>query len=73
MMQTGFPDFICYKLKNELIFVECKTNGKLDKTEKLKARWYLENKYCSKFLIASKLKIKNRIHINYEEFTSDVL
>ena len=73
MMQTGFPDFIAFELQVELdlfeiIFIECKTNGRLDKIEKEKAKWYLDNHYCSKLYIASKVKEKNRIKIKYEEF-----
>ena len=49
----GFPDFIGFKLSGtqklcklfQLIFVECKTNNTLDKTEKLKMNWLLENNY----------------------------
>ena len=72
---TGFPDFIIYKEKPisnlmtyEVIFVECKSNSYLSKEEKEKARFYLENRYCSKFLIASKYKEKGRIKIKYEDF-----
>ena len=66
--QSGFPDFVCYKKLTEgvtnkeyqifyqVIFVESKSNGYLDKAEKEKAQWYLDNNYCSKFLIASKGK-----------------
>ena len=50
-----------------VIFIECKTNGYLSKEEKAKARWYLDNNYCSKFLIASKHKEKNKVIINYKE------
>ena len=50
-----------------VIFIECKTNGYLSKEEKAKARWYLDNNYCSKFLIASKHKEKNNVIINYKE------
>ena len=49
-----------------VIFVESKMNGTLDKQEKEKARWYLENNYCSKFLIAK--KGKKRGEIEYVEF-----
>jgi len=79
---TGFPDFFAYTtfggvniLHTELgeingyhcvIFVESKMNGTLSKTEKEKARWYLENNYCSKFLIAS--KGDKRGEIVYTEF-----
>ncbi len=75
MMQTGFPDFIAYKLISntmsgvyEVQFIECKTNGYLSKEEKAKAKWYLDNDYCSKFLIAYKTKVKNRVVVNYKEF-----
>lgn len=84
MMQTGFPDFIAYKMiipdlpKNlrqansfmrfDVQFIECKTNGYLSKIEKEKAKWYLKNNYCSKFSVASKYKEKNRVKINYKEF-----
>jgi hypothetical protein len=43
------------------VFVECKTNGYLSKEEKSKAKWYLENNYCSEFLIASKGTKKGEI------------
>lgn len=52
----------------EVIGVECKTNGKLDKGEKEKCRWLLDNNIFSKILIASKRKVKNRIEIDYNEF-----
>ena len=51
----------------EIIFVEVKTDGYLDKEEKAKAKWYLDNKYCSKFLIAKKTKVKNKIVVEYKE------
>lgn len=51
-----------------VIGIECKTNGYLDKIEKQKCKWYIDNKIFSKILIASKHKIKNRIHIEYKEF-----
>lgn len=66
MMQTGFPDFIAYKNQvaldlYEIIFVEVKSNGYLKPIEKEKAKWYLENDYCSNFLIASKGKKRGEI------------
>ena len=63
----GFNEPITNKFC-QIIFIECKINGYLDKTEKEKAKWYLDNNYCSKFLIASKTKVKNRIVIEYKEF-----
>ena len=52
---TGFPDFVCYNSEhNDVQGVECKVNGKLDKEEKEKCDWLLENNIFSKILIASK-------------------
>jgi len=113
MMQTGFPDFICYKkekyleiespccksdmtmiwdekekkyywscfkckkrtesisrIKGEYTvqFVEAKTNGYLSAIEREKARWYLENNICSKFLIAKKIKNGRKVEVEYKEF-----
>lgn len=56
------------KIMYEIIGVESKINGKLDREEKEKAHWYLKNKIFSKILIASKEKVKNKIVINYTEF-----
>jgi len=85
MMGAGFPDFIafrpmacslCYARmgnisteNHRIIGVESKMNGELDREEKEKCVWLLENKIFSKILIASKHKIKNRVHIEYEDFT----
>ena len=49
-----------------LIGVECKSNGYLDKIEKEKCVWYLENNIFSKILIAS--KGTKRGEIKYVEF-----
>ena len=77
---TGFPDFIAFRNISygdeengksslyEAIGVECKTNGTLDRTEKEKCKWYLDNRIFGKILIASKTKVKNRIVIKYEDF-----
>ena len=68
LSSTGFPDFICYQRSPRvLIFVEVKTNGKLDKQEREKAKWYLDNDYCDRFFVASKYKEKNRIQILLKE------
>lgn len=72
MMQTGFPDFVAYKRMGdlyEIYFIESKSNGYLTHEEKKKAVWYLDNSYCSNFLVAKKIKIKNRVHIEYTPFT----
>lgn len=49
-----------------VIGVEAKSNGYLDKTEKEKCKWLLENNIFSKILIAS--KSKKRGEIIYKEF-----
>lgn len=73
---TGFPDYFIYKLKDiayegflpyDVTFVECKSNGYLSKEEKEKARWYLKNNHCSKFLIAK--RSKKRGEIIYDDFS----
>jgi len=79
---TGFPDFIAfrknytpnkcsdgiYKWLYEVMGVESKINGYLDKVERMKCKWYLDNNAFSKILVASKTKVKNRIVIKYENF-----
>jgi hypothetical protein len=71
---SGFPDFIVLKIQvypegttkalYEVIGVEAKTNGYLDKDEKNKCLWLLKNQIFSKILIAS----KNDKEIIYKEF-----
>lgn len=71
---VGFPDFIAYqemKSMNEIapyqiVGVEVKSNGKLDKGEKEKCRWLLENRIFSNIVIAS--KGEKRGEIIYTEF-----
>lgn len=48
-------------LRYEIIFVEVKSRGYLSKEEKEKAKWYLDNKYCSVFIVASKGKKRGEI------------
>lgn len=59
---NGFPDFLAYQPFQDRVapmcFVEVKSNGYLSKEEKEKARWYLKNRYCKQFFIASKDKEK---------------
>ncbi len=75
---TGFPDFIAFKtektnvygdptprLLSRIVGVESKMNGYLDKTEKEKCKWLLDNKIFSKILIAS--KGEKRGEIKYTE------
>jgi hypothetical protein len=66
---TGFPDFIGFRRADsnyEVIGVEVKANGWLDRSEKEKCLWYLKNKIFSKILIAK--KSKKRGNIDYIDF-----
>ncbi len=72
---SGFPDFVCFKIARgymrefyEVIGVESKMDGKLDKAEKEKCKWLLENQIFSKILIANKIKIGRSVGIDYKEF-----
>jgi hypothetical protein len=80
-LSPGFPDYMVFKRYTinsdgstslgwyyDIIGVECKINGKLDKLEKEKCKWYLDNHIFSKILIAEKTKIKNKIEIKYKDF-----
>lgn len=68
---TGFPDFVCFKLagkKYDVIGIEVKTNGWLDKSEKEKCKWILKNKIFSKILIAKRGKKRGEIeYIDFEK------
>lgn len=81
---TGFPDFIIWRIqqigdtKTNTVFisfdvcaVECKSNGYLDKIEKGKCKWYLDNKVFNQILIASKKKEGRKVIIEYKEFKSE--
>jgi len=75
---TGFPDFVCilkyehthpnWRNKDFRVVngVEVKSNGYLDKTEKQKCKWLLDNHIFSKILVAK--KGKKRGEIIYNEF-----
>lgn len=65
IFNSGFGLMLC---QETIIGVEVKTNGYLDKTEKEKCQWYLDNNIFSKILIASKYKEKNRVKIKYTDF-----
>jgi len=69
---TGFPDFISFRKKGkqsyEVIGVEVKRNGWLDKTEKEKCEWYLKNKIFSRILIAKAVKDGRKVNIEYIDF-----
>jgi hypothetical protein len=70
MSFTGFPDFIAFRLskgkKYEIIGVEVKGGGWLEKSEKEKCRFLLDKKIFSKILIAK--KGKKRGQIEYIDF-----
>ena len=60
---TGFPDFIAFRQKGktyEIIGVEVKANGWLDKEEKAKCNFLLNEKVFSKILIARKGKKRGK-------------
>ena len=67
---SGFPDFIAFKKTKSpffrLIAVESKMTGVLDKTEKLKVEWLLNNNIFGIILIAS--KGDKRGEIIYEQY-----
>ncbi len=62
--------FDTIKKKNpyEVIGIEVKMTGELDRQEKEKCIWLLENKIFSKILVARKTKVKNKIVVEYEDF-----
>lgn len=69
MLGAGFPDFIAFRNsgnKYEIIGVEVKANGWLDKREKEKCRFLLEKKIFSRIKIAK--KGKKRGEIEYDNF-----
>lgn len=66
---TGFPDFICFKKnKKQIIGVEVKRKGYLDKDEKAKCAFYIKEKVFSKILIAKAIKQGRKINIEYISF-----
>ena len=72
MMNTaGFPDFIAFKVKKEgyeIIGVEVRGNGLLDKEEKEKCWWLLDNKIFGQILIAKKGKKRGEVeYIDFEK------
>ena len=71
---TGFPDFMAFRQHREpyyldnndgylfgVVGVEAKSNGYLDKKEKEKVKWLLENNIFSKILVAKKGKKRGEI------------
>ena len=72
MLGAGFPDFIVFTKYDKDNFmsvitgIECKCNGYLDKIEKAKCKWLLDNHIFSNITIAS--KGKQRGEIIYKKF-----
>ena len=69
---TGFPDLVCFRRNDtgyyEVIGVEVKKNGYLDKEEKGIFRWLLEHYIFSKILIARQGKKRGEIeYIDFKE------
>lgn len=66
---TGFPDFICIKKsgkKYEVIGVEVKRNGYLDKKERAMCHWLLDNGIFQRILVAQ--NGEKRGEIEYADF-----
>lgn len=72
VMGTGFPDFVAFRKISqgfyEVIGVEVKKNGYLDKVEKGMCHWLLENTIFSRVLIARAKKVNNKIEVVYDDF-----
>ncbi len=68
---SGFPDFICFKRKEnqfDVIGVEVKGNGYLDQIEKGMCIWLLTNKIFSRILVARRGKKRGEIeYIDFEK------
>lgn len=63
----GFPDFLAYKIHSgRIIGVESKSRKYLDKEEKKKCKWLLENKIFDEIRVG--FKDKNG-HVDYYEVT----
>lgn len=70
---TGFPDFIGFRLipetKNyEVIGVEVKMNGFLSYEEKLKCKFYIDNKIFSTIFVARAKKEGRKTEVELEDF-----
>jgi len=68
---TGFPDFICIKKngrKYDVVGVEVKKNGYLDKKERGMCHWLVQNGIFQKILIARDGKKRSEIeYIDFKE------
>lgn len=67
LIKTGLNESLEKGLYPVIIGVECKINGQLDKQEREKCNWLLDNNIFSRILIASKTKEGRKIKINYTE------
>lgn len=69
---TGFPDFVAFQKREDgnykIIGVEVKISGILDRIEKKKCLWLLDNNVFSEIWVARKVKEKNRVHVKYTDF-----
>jgi hypothetical protein len=72
---TGFPDFMCFRKSNyesgdrgEVLGIEVKRNGYLDRVEKGMCIWLLENKIFSRILIAKAVQNGRKIDVEYDDF-----
>ncbi len=68
---TGFPDFIGFKpsgKKYDVIGIEVKKNGWIDKSEKEKCTWYLQKGIFSQIWIAKAIREGRKIGIEYDDF-----
>ncbi|MCK4552748.1 hypothetical protein KAT80_00915 [Candidatus Pacearchaeota archaeon] len=75
-MSSGFPDFIAFKKigkeSYDVIGVEVKGDGWLDKSEKEKCAWYLQNKVFSQIWIAKKAEKRGQVeYIDFVEKYGD--
>lgn len=68
LMSTGFPDFIIWNSQGDIAGVECKVNGILSMEEREKAKLLLQHKVFDRFIIANKIKEKNRVKVVFKEF-----
>jgi len=66
---TGFPDFIAFRFNNfgyfDIIGVEVKRNGSLDKVEREKFLWYLKNKIFTKVFVAKAKQDGRKVSVEY--------
>lgn len=74
---TGFPDFIAFQKISEkgynIIGVEVKVNGQLDREEREKCFWLLDNNVFNEIWVARKKKEGNRVLVEYINFKEKYL